>query len=383
VVVKDIAIQRRENDLVLATFGRGIYVLDDYTPLRRIAAGALKKELHLFPVKDALMYVQSSVKYGQGDTYFTAPNPDYGAVFTYYLKEAWQTKKQARQKRDKELFEKGKPIPNPSWDELRREDMEVPPYLLFTVSDGEGNVVRELRVKPAKGVNRLAWDLSYPTPFPAKGGDKFDPMAKDDAGLMVMPGRYTVSVSKVIDSVVTPLGESREFTAKILANATLAAKDRPALVRFQRRVAELTRILQGAMETANELNGRLARIQQAVAALPGGPAKLMKQAASAGKKLDEVILAIRGLEPKASDEEIPPAPVPLWSRLSTIIFNQYAATSDPGKSQEEGVRIVHEELAPLLLKLKSIAGEDLPALERALDAARAPWTPGRIPELHD
>jgi hypothetical protein len=148
-------------------------------------------------------------------------------------------------------------------------------------------------------------------------------------------------------------------------------------------VAELTRILQGAMETANELNGRLARIQQAVAALPGGPAKLMKQAASAGKKLDEVILAIRGLEPKASDEEIPPAPVPLWSRLSTIIFNQYAATSDPGKSQEEGVRIVHEELAPLLLKLKSIAGEDLPALERALDAARAPWTPGRIPELHD
>jgi photosystem II stability/assembly factor-like uncharacterized protein len=381
VAVRDIAIQRRESDLVLATFGRGFYVLDDYTPLRHVQPATIQKEMHLFPVKDALLYIQTSMKYGQGATYFTAPNPDYGAVFTYYLKETWPTRKQARQKRNKELFEKGKPITNPGWEELRAEDMEIPPYLLFTISDAQNNVIRELRAQPAKGLNRLAWDLSYPTPFPAKAEGKFNPLAKDDSGLMVMPGTYKVSVAKVIGNAVTPLGESREFTARVLANATLPAPDRPALVRFQQQVAELTRVLQGAMKLTGELNGKLAVMRQAIAALPGGHATLMGRAADAHAKLDEIVLAIRGVEPKASDEEIPPAAVPLWSRLSTIIYNQYATTAAPGKAQEEGVRIVSEELAPLLLKLKRIAAEDIPALEKELDAARAPWTPGRLLEM--
>jgi photosystem II stability/assembly factor-like uncharacterized protein len=383
VAVKDIAIQRRENDLVLATFGRGFYVLDDYTPLRRLRAEALNEEFHLFPVKDAQMYIQTSMKYGQGTTYFAAPNPDYGAVFTYCLKEAYQTKKQVRQKKDKELFEKGKPIPNPSWEELRLENQETPPYLLFTISDAAGNIVRELRAQPAKGINRLAWDLSYPSPFPIKAESKFNPLAKDDAGLMVMPGKYQVTVAKVIDNAVTPLGQSREFEARVLAHATLPAADRPALVRFQGQVAELTRVMQGAMELAGELSGKLTRIQQALVALPRGAATLMGQATVVGKKLDEVIFAIRGLEPKASDEEIPPAPLPLWSRLSTIIDNQFATTADPGQSQRDSLRIVEEELAPLLLKLKAIASEDLPALEKEMDAAKAPWTPGRLLELED
>ncbi|MBN2346968.1 MAG: glycosyl hydrolase, partial [Candidatus Aminicenantes bacterium] len=381
VVVKDIAIQRRENDLVLATFGRGFYVLDDYTPLRQLQPDILKEEFHLFPVKDALLYVQSSMKYGQGATYFTAPNPDYGAVFTYFLKEPWQTKKEIRQKRDKELFEKGQPIPNPSWEELRLEDKETPPCLLFTVRDAEDNAVRELRAKPGKGIQRLAWDLSYPSPFPAEGKEKFDPLAKDNAGLMVMPGKYRVEVAKVVDDVVTPLGASADFEARVLANASLPAPDRPALVRFQQRVAETTRVLQGAMDLAGEMGGRLARIRQAVAALPGGPAALTNRAAAVGKKLDEVLLALRGLEPKASDEEIPPAPMPLWTRLSTIIYNQYGTTSDPGQAQIDGLEIVREELAPLLAVLKGIAGKELPALEKELDAAKAPWTPGRLLEL--
>jgi photosystem II stability/assembly factor-like uncharacterized protein len=383
IAVEDIAIQRRENDLVLATFGRGIYVLDDYTPLRHVTPAAVKNEIQLFPVKDALMFIQTSMKYGQGATYFTAPNPDYGAVFTYYLKEAYQTRKQLRQKRDKELFAKGKPIPNPSWEELRLEDREPDPYLLFTISDAEGNVIRELRAQPAKGINRLAWDLSYPSPFPAKAEGKFNPLAKDEPGLQVMPGRYKVSVAKVIDDKVTPLGASREFTARAVANATLAAGDRPALVRFQRQVAELTRVLQGAMELAGELKGKLLRIRQTLVATPQGAAALMERVTAAEKKTDEVILAIRGLEPKASEEEIPPAHMPLWSRLSTIIYNQFGTTSDPGQSQMEGVKIVREELAPLLVTLKALAREDLPKLEAELDAAKAPWTPGRILELQD
>src|SRR5690606_38939689 len=92
IAVRDIAIQRRENDLVLATFGRGFYILDDYTPLRTLNEEVLAKESHLFPVKDALMYVESvplglAGKSFQGDNFYMAPNPPIGATFTYYLKE--------------------------------------------------------------------------------------------------------------------------------------------------------------------------------------------------------------------------------------------------------------------------------------------------------
>lgn len=383
IAVKDIVIQRRENDLVLATFGRGFYVLDDYTPLRLFKSDMLKKESHLFPVKDAWMFVQTSMKYGQGATYFTAPNPDYGATFTYYLQEAYQTQKQIRQKKDKELFDKGKPIPNPSLEELHQEDMEIAPYLLFTISDAAGNVIRELRTQPTKGVNRLNWDLSYLSPFPVKTESKFNPLAKDEAGLMVMPGKYKVTVAKVIDNKVITLGESQEFAVKVLNNTTLPASDRQTLVQFQRQVAELTRVLQGSMELTGELNGKLVRIKQTLAPMPKSATTLMGQATAMEKELDDIIYLIRGLEPKASEEENPPSHMPLWSRLSTIIYNQFSSTANPGKNQMDGYKIVKEELAPLLLRLKKIANEDMPKLEKEMDASNAPWTPGRLLELQE
>jgi photosystem II stability/assembly factor-like uncharacterized protein len=106
IAVRDMAIQEQHNDLVLATFGRGFYILDDYTPLRELAMNKaiLEHEAHIFPVDDALMYIQTGGKYGQGSTFFTADNPDFGATFTYYLKEVPRTLKAERQEEEKELF---------------------------------------------------------------------------------------------------------------------------------------------------------------------------------------------------------------------------------------------------------------------------------------
>jgi len=135
IAVRDIAIQQRENDLVLATFGRGFYILDDYTPLRVLKPQMLQKQAVIFPIKDALMFVPTRGKYGQGATYFAAPNPPVGATFTYYLKETPKTLKQKRKEKERKLWKENKPIPYPSWDELRAEDNEEKPYLLFTIFD--------------------------------------------------------------------------------------------------------------------------------------------------------------------------------------------------------------------------------------------------------
>ena len=119
--VRDIALQKRENDLVLATFGRGFYILDDFTPLRILNRDSLNKEALIFPVKDALMFIPSDVKDIAGSNVFIAKNPDYGAVFTYYLKDVPKTLKEKRKERETELFKKGEPIPQPSEADLRLE----------------------------------------------------------------------------------------------------------------------------------------------------------------------------------------------------------------------------------------------------------------------
>jgi hypothetical protein len=200
---------------------------------------------------------------------------------------------------------------------------------------------------------------------------------------MVMPGKYKVTVAKVIDGKVSAFGESQEFEAKAMANTTLPATDRQVLVQFQRQVAELTRVMQGSMELSGELKTKLLRIKQTLLPMPKGVTTLLSQVAAMEKELDDITYLIRGLEPKASEEEIPPAHMPLWSRLSTIIYNQLGSTANPGKNQTEGYKIVKEELAPLLLRLKKIANADLPKLEKELDASNAPWTPGRLLELQE
>jgi hypothetical protein len=382
IAVRDMVTHKRENDLVLATFGRGFYILDDYSPLRELTTGLLEKDIHLFPIKDALMYIQTPEIYGQGAAYWTAPNPPFGATFTYYLKDIPLTQKQTRQKKEEELFKKGNPISDPGWDALREESREEPPFLIWTIADEAGNLIRELRSKPAKGINRITWDLRFiwPDPVEVKKG-KFDPFSKDDRGMLVMPGTYQVSLSKWVNGEITPLTQPMVFITKILENTTLPAKNREELVLFQKKVAELSRVLQGSYRQAGELNKKITRIKQTMLAVPGGISRFMPGIKDIENRLDNIVFLMRGHTPKASAEEIPPSHVPLITRLEGIVYAQYRSTSAPGKSQFDAYQIIVDELAPILDRLKKINGQDIPALEKELEASGAPWTPGRIPEL--
>jgi photosystem II stability/assembly factor-like uncharacterized protein len=139
---RDLAIQQRENDLAVATFGRGFYILDDYSALRQITPALLEGEATLFPVKKTWMYVESSPlglrgKAFQGDSYFTAPNPAFGAVLTYYLKDELKTRKQKRQENEKKIEEQGGVPPYPKWEELRQEEREEKPAIILTIKDSE------------------------------------------------------------------------------------------------------------------------------------------------------------------------------------------------------------------------------------------------------
>ncbi len=381
VAVRDITIQRRENDMVLATFGRGFYILDDYSPLREINAKSVEEDAKLFPVKDALMYIQTSNKYGQGSTVYVAKNPEFGATFTYYLKEAPKTQKQIRHKKEKELFKESKPIPQPSLKVLANENKEAKPYLLFTITDANGNVIRKLTSSPKKGINRINWDLRYEsTRVTRLKGKKYNPLKKSSSGMLAMPGKYSVSMAMVVNGEISELAGPVEFTAKALNNTTLPASNRQELVDFQNRVAETARIVMGTEKYAEELSVKVAYMKQAILSTPSLSYDIMKKAQVLEKKLDDILYAFEGDEAKASWEEVPPQKMPISNRLYSIIRVHWGSTSAVTQTQKDSYDILKEKFTPIYNEVKKISEKDIIELENALEKAKASWTPGRLPE---
>ena len=388
--VRDLAIQKRENDLVVGTFGRSIYVLDNYTPLRTLKPDMLSQEAILFPVKDSMMYIQSQPLGGrgksfQGEAYYTADNPPFGATFTYYLKEAPKTSKQRREEAEKEAEKAGKPLPYPTMSELSAEQEEEAPETFFTIKDSEGRIVRRLNAVAAPGLNRVSWDLRYPAPTlapsrPTEEGEE-DPFAEPPGGPLVMPGKYSVTLSKHINGATTQVSGPQEFNVYIEGQASMPAPDRAALVEFQQKVARLQRAATGALETANQLKSRLAQIKRALRETPAAEARLTDDASSIEKRTNDILRALRGdTALQARQETLPPS---IIQRIGTIVSDQRMSTSAPTQTQKDHYAAAAQEFERVLGQLRSLIEGDLAKLEKAMEAAGAPWTPGRIPEWKD
>ena len=380
IAVRDIAIQKRECDLVLATFGRGFYILDNYSPLRKVSHELVDTEASILPVKNAKMYVQAGGRDNQGNTYFFAPNPEFGATFTYYLKEVPKTKAEIRREKEKELFKEGKPIPQPGWRELELEKKEEKPHLIFTVSDMEGNIVRRINTTPSKGINRVIWDLKYETNRPVDAVKSFDPLKKVRSGIFAMPGTYKVGLSLWAGGEQKELVAPVEFTCEKLNLGTLAAEDYADVVAFNRKMSKLSVAMVGASKFTDELIGKVETIKQAIYSTPDAPATLMEKARKVAEALEEIRFKFEGVEARASWEEIPPAQIPLMVRLSNIAYIHYGSTSAITTTEKGGYEILTEEFPPVLTALKVLAEKDIPQLNDELNKLGASWTSGRIPE---
>src|SRR6056297_694763 len=377
IAVRDIDIQEREQDLVLATFGRGFYILDNYAPLRSLDQELTNQKAHLFDIPEARMYIQKRGMYGQGSTYYTGENPTYGSVFTYYLKETPKTREQLRREKEKELFEEGKRIPQPSWKEQREEEQEVSPYLIFTVYDQQGNVVRKMTEKPSKGIHRLAWDFRYESPNPVEAeDDQFNPYEDDRSGILAMPGTYQVSIDLYHHGDIQRLVEPTNFQVRQLEINTLPAPDKQELENFQKKVADLTRAMVGASRMSSNMVERIKTIKQTLLNTPAETTELMKETERIQDELDQVIFALHGVEPKASSEEVPPRIVPLMNRLGDITYTHYRSTSKITETEKTNYRILMDKFPPLLEKLKKLKKQDINNLEQQLEELNAPWTPG-------
>lgn len=384
VAIRDMAIQKRETDLVLASFGRGFYVLDDYSPLRHLNT-AESKEGYIFPIKDSWMFIQNSPlgirgKGFQGESYYRNENPPVGAVLTYFFKQDLKTKKELRQEAESKAAKDGKDVFYPTYETLKAEQDELSPYLLFTIKNEQGVTVRKLKAPAKKGVNRVVWDFRYATSNPVDPNRRppDNPFQSEDVGQLVAPGTYSVTLSQFADNKFTDLAGPEKFTVKVLPGTTLPATDRPALVQWQREAAELQRSLQGASDILRDADNKIKFMREALLSIPESSQDLSDDINALDAKL-------RALQDKMFGDRVygqldlmsPPS---IRSRLFNAIYSGYSSTSDPTTTMKEQLKIASEEYVEALATLKSIVSNDVANIERKLEAAGAPYTPGRMPE---
>jgi photosystem II stability/assembly factor-like uncharacterized protein len=381
--MKDLAIQKRENDLVVATFGRGFYVLDDYSPLRAADGALLGQEAALTPIRPAWAYVESSPLGGpgksqQGDGFYTAPNPPFGAVFTYYLRDEIKTRKEARHEKEAAIAKKGGDVFYPPWDELRAEAREEDPAILLTVTDADGNVVRRLTGPVSAGFHRVAWDLRFPPANPTSLAKPAElaPWDRAPVGPLAAPGEYQVSLAKRQEGKVTPLAGPVKFSVVTIGTSALPAADRAANLAFQRKVARLQRAVLGAIASAREAQGRLDHLKKALEDAPAADPQLADQARAIESRLKDLQVALTGDQVKAEKNE--PVPPSIQDRVQQVTGGTWFSTSAPTETHRRAYDLAAAQFGPVLEKLRGLVA-DLKDLEDRAESAGAPWTPGRVP----
>jgi photosystem II stability/assembly factor-like uncharacterized protein len=382
--VMDLDIQRRENDLVVSTFGRGVYILDDYSPMRYLSKETLKKEAEIFPIKNAQMFIPAN-PFGfrgvgfQGASFYAAPNPEVGATFTYFLKDEIKSLKEKRRETEKEKLEKGEDIKYPPYETLKKEQEEPDAYLLFTITDEQGNVVRKLKTDPKKGVNRIVWDFRYNnfTPISLEPFDDTVPWNEPDKGYMVVPGSYNVSLSKFEDGIFTELVSPKPFTCMPLNITSLPAEDKPALDQFNKKVAELTRAVTGADSYGKELVSKLSYFKKATIETANVPEDTYHKILTVELNLKELNRQLNGDGLRRRYEGASPSSIK--DRVDLITGALWNTTAAPTTTFTKSYDDAANKFDDVLVFLKSI-DDEVKQIELILEEHGAPYTPGRFPE---
>jgi hypothetical protein len=385
IAIRDLEIQKRENDLVMASFGRGFYVLDDYTPLRHMKVEDLQKPAVIYPVKDAMMFIPTNTlgvrgKGFQGESFYTANNPPVGAVFTYYLKDDIKTLKKKRQEKEAEAIKKGLPVYYPSIDSLRAEDNQVEPYILFTIRDESGAVVRRLKAPASKGLQRIHWDFRYESTGPVNFAsfDESFVFSSPDQGHRALPGKYTVSMSKFEDGQIAELAGPVSFNCVGLNTGSFPIEDKKALQAFTNKVAELRRVVSGTEQYRREQESKIRYLKAAVQKTPAAPMELNIQIQQLENRLKAAGVALNG-DPSLGGREFETAPS-INARLGRITYGLWNSTVALPVSFEEGYQATEKAFRPVYGEIKSI-GEDIKKLEAQMEKYAAPFTPGRLPDF--
>ncbi|WP_244825864.1 VPS10 domain-containing protein [Carboxylicivirga linearis] len=374
---RDLAIQRREEDLVAASFGRGFFVLDDYSTLRHINEEQLQKDALLFPVRKAWRYIPRPTvgfdgKGSQGANYYVAPNPPFGAVFTYYLSEGLTTMKDQRKKQEKDLTKKGKKVSFPGWETVETEANQDSVNLWLIVKNSDDKVVSKVKGNTGKGFHRVAWNLRYPAP------DAIPLTDKSDEGFflsdqMAPEGSYTVTLTKVEDGHVTNLSNPVSFEVVDLRKGYLPAQSSELINAFNKQLNEVKRQLSAVNLSLNQSLKQVTAMQKS----------LQQSDLDMGEintRLEEVRTSLLALRKQISGNkaknEVGEKSMPTIGDRYTMASYAAINTYGPTSTQKMSLEIAEEQLSNLKEELLKIQKEDIKDIYKNLISNGAPFIEG-------
>ena len=367
---RDITIQRTENDLVAGSFGRGIFVFDDISPLRDFDASILKLETTLFPIKPTYWYKQSNGLGSQGDGEWIAKNRPFGANFTYYMSEKIKSLKDIRKSKEK----KGN-TNFPGWEALEDEANQDKPSILLIIKDSNGNVVNRVKGTNKKGFNRVNWRLNYPS----KSGERLvAPRQRQNffggGGIMATPGDYTVTIVKRVDGKTTTLQGPKEFKVLPMYNGTLERKSFDEMDAFREEVFSFQQDL-----TATNLT--MSNSLKLVDAMKRSADKANNPSNDLMQKINDTRATLLGIEKSLSGNkikgEIGERSNPTPNNASRIGRMALSNTYGPTGNHKASFNRAKKQLSGIKSQLQNVTNNVLPTLEQDLKNAGAPWIEGQ------
>ena len=379
--IRDLQIQRRENDLVAASFGRGFFVLDDYSALRELADDTLEQEAVLFPTRDADWYFERGLlgatrRGSQGDQLYVADNPPFGAVLTYHLAKGFPTAEKQRQEAEKIAIKENKEISFPGWEAVEAERRETPPALMLVIKDSAGAVIRRLDAPTKKGFHRVAWDLRHPY----SGAIETPPnwQGLPPSGLMAIPGEYSAELVLTKDGASRVLTDPVSFTVKRLYQPSLEGAPLKDVNAFWQELAQVSGQISAASYALEDAAEDIETLVKMLNASPSAPGTMEVTLHSLRQEIYALEEALSGNESRGSigayDEH----------RVTSWLWHAYGGVSEstygPTPAHRQSLDNAKAEFEPIRVRLNAILGEELPALRESLIELGAPWGRGqRIP----
>jgi len=370
VPVDDIEIQARDNDLVLGTHGRSIWILDDMTPLEKMDGSVANSSLTFFPPRTATTWFLRQRRWSAGQQMFTAKNPPYGALLSYYLKEGVPPETPKRNSEDRTDAAEQRPRREARAEAAEKKEGKVK----ITVVDKDGKVIRELDGPGAAGVNRTNWDLranppAEPTPEQQEAiaaGFGFGPR-----GPLVEPGEYTIKI-KTGDKEAT-----QKVTVEEDNRIAISASDRAARHEAIEKLYTMAKStdkdrttiegIQTALTNARDQWKRDAGKPNA----PKIPENIVKAADELQKKADA--LAEKYVRPRpALGNAGPPLewkPEPLPNQVQNLLNDLDGFAAAPGGQQQERLAELATLVSQASAEVKGLAETDLPALNKKMNDA--------------
>jgi photosystem II stability/assembly factor-like uncharacterized protein len=342
VAVHDILVHPRDNDLILGTHGRSIWILDDISFLQEIDPEFLNQEAYIFATDPALRFGTKFTRYGIGDRVFLGTNPPYGAQITYYLKTA----------------------PSP----------EAPVSL--EIMDEARQIIRRLTDIPrTQGLNRMSWDLQLDGPRPRKkqvSPPEQDIFFRGPTGPQVLPGNYTVRLNVGESSFEKPL--------HVILDPTLESTQED--LRTQQAYAFELRDMQSLV------NDALRALDTIQAQLQERKRTLDNQVLDAPEEVSAAIEEHLGLISGMMEEMVKPEGRPFWSegprligRLSSLFRAVEGANARPTAVQASYLDELRQEFGDALSGVNSYLGRTAPELNTLFERFQLPRV--LIPDLID